>query len=167
MFVWSWSNLDSIKHPHSWVFAFASPQCFNRRILKGVYTVESCKPPLFGDSDKLIDFEGFIMDFEGFWSQNTKICLRKSRDVLFLKKKGPCQECPTPSSELVFTKNPQIKEFWQKNIIFRKGTRGKMTPQVFSIQCQSPFFIFSRHVFFLKEIAENPDFVFYLPIIQT
>ena len=26
----------------------------------------SCKPPLFGDSDKLIEFEGFVMDFGGF-----------------------------------------------------------------------------------------------------
>ena len=78
----------------------------------------SCKPPLFGDSDKLIDFEGFVMDFGGFWSQNIKICRRKSRDVLFLKKKGPCQERTTPSSELVFTKIPNNQGVLTNIILF-------------------------------------------------
>ena len=37
-----------------------------RQLLKGVYTVDLVNPPLFGESDKLIDFEGFVMDFGGF-----------------------------------------------------------------------------------------------------
>ena len=41
--------------------------------------------------------------------------------------------------------SPEIKNSRnsdKNHTIVRKGTRGKMTPQVFSIQCQSPFLFF-------------------------
>ena len=66
-----------------------------------------------------------------------------SRDVLFLKKKGPCQATAGCRRNWFSPKIPKSKNSDKHNTIFRKGTRGKMTPQVFSIQWQSPFLISS------------------------
>ena len=68
----------------------------------------------------------------------------KSRGVLFLEKKVPCQECPGCRRNWFSHKIQNSKNSDKKNTIFREGTRGKMTPQVFSIQWQSLFLIHSR-----------------------
>ena len=60
-------------------------------------------------------------------------------------KKGPCQECSGCRRNWFSQEIPNSKNSDKKSTIFRKGTRGKMTPQVFSIQCQSP-------VLFIHEI---------------
>ena len=82
-------------------------------------------------------------------------------------KKRPLPGMPRLSSELVSTKNQNSRNSDKKSTIFRKGTRGKMTPQVFSIQCQSPFLISSRNSFILEDIAKqigvyikNPLYIF-------
>ena len=80
---------------------------------------------------------------------------QKSRGVLFLEKKGPCQECPGCRRNWFPQKVNNSRNSDKKNTIFRKGTRGKMTPQVSSIQWQSPFLIYSRNSFILKEIAKT------------
>ena len=94
--------------------------------------------------------------------QNHKNRSQHSRGVLFCEKKGPCQECPGCRRNWFSQEIPNSKISDKKNTIFRKGTRGKMTPQVFSIQCQSPFLFFSRNPFILKEIAKT--YVFIHPI---
>ena len=68
-----------------------------------------------------------------------------SRDVLFLEKKGPRQATAGCRRNWFSQKIQNSKNSDKINTIFRKGTRGKMTPQVFSIQWQSPFLISSQH----------------------
>ena len=63
----------------------------------------------------------------------------------FWEKKGPCQECPGCRRNWFPQKVNNSKNSDKKGTIFRKGTGGKMTPQVFSIQWQSPFLISSRN----------------------
>ena len=43
----------------------------------------------------------------------------------------------------------------KNNSIFRKGMRGKMTPQTSSIQRQSPKIVFHENYCFLKEITKK------------
>ena len=77
--------------------------------------------------------------------QNSNIRVFLKGDVFFLKKKGPCQECPGCRQSLFSPKIKKSRNSDKNHTISRKGTKGKMTPQGFSIQCQSPFSIFSRN----------------------
>ena len=78
---------------------------------------------------------------------------QKSRGVLFLEKKGPCQECPGCRRNWFSQKINNSRNSDQQSTIFRKGTRGKITPPVFSIQCM--LFVFTELIHFEETRKEN------------
>ena len=59
----------------------------------------------------------------------------------FWKKKAPARNAPVVVG-IGFHIIQNSRNSDKKSTIIRKGTRGKMTPQVFSIQWQSPFLLF-------------------------
>ena len=84
------------------------------------------------------------LHFQNKIPQNSNIRVFLKGDVFFLKKtkKAPARNARHPRPSLFSPKIPNSRNSDQNNTISRKGTRGKMTPQVSSIQCQSLFFIF-------------------------